>query len=189
MTYVRSLIIVLLANQAAIAAAAAGHSTLREPSAVSGQKHSGHRATEDVTMTPVKSLDRVATAVDSAESSHSKDIGMWRPDPSGPQGPMQVSEAAATDVGGGDRFDLTQNRVIGRAYLAHLYRRYKAWPDAIAAYNWGLSNVDSWIKPDDRPKSCWLTWRRTQCVSYTIVVFVTKLRRNGLADIRYLLAI
>ena len=145
MTYVRSLIIVLLANQAAIAAAAAGHSTLREPSAVSGQKHSGHRATEDVTMTPVKSLDRVATAVDSAESSHSKDISMWRPDPSGPQGPMQVSEAAATDVGGGDRFDLTQNRAIGRAYLAWLYRRYKNWPDAIAAYNWGLSKVDIWI--------------------------------------------
>jgi hypothetical protein len=59
---------------------------------------------------------------------------------------MQVSEAAAMDVGGGDRFDLTQNRAIGRAYLAQLYGRYKNWPDAIAAYNWGLSNVDTWIK-------------------------------------------
>jgi hypothetical protein len=59
---------------------------------------------------------------------------------------MQVSEVAATDVGGGDRFDLAQNRAIGRAYLARLYGRYKNWPDAIAAYNWGLSNVDSWIK-------------------------------------------
>jgi Transglycosylase SLT domain len=71
---------------------------------------------------------------------------MWRPDPSGPQGPMQVSKAAASDVGSGDRFDLTQNRLIGRAYLALLYGRYKNWPDAIAAYNWGLSNVDSWIR-------------------------------------------
>jgi len=71
---------------------------------------------------------------------------MWRPDPFGPQGPMQVGEAAATDVGGGDRFDPTQNRAIGRAYLAQLYERYKNWPDAIAAYNWGLSNVDTWIR-------------------------------------------
>ena len=91
-------------------------------------------------------LDRVANAVDGAESSYGHDLGMWRPDASGPQGPMQVSEAAASDVGGGDRFDLTQNRALGRAYLARLYRRYNNWPDAIAAYNWGLGKVDSWIR-------------------------------------------
>jgi soluble lytic murein transglycosylase-like protein len=34
---------------------------------------------------------------------------------------------------------------LGRAYLAHLYRRYGNWPDAIAAYNWGPGNMDSWI--------------------------------------------
>jgi hypothetical protein len=33
---------------------------------------------------------------------------------------MQVTEAAAADGGGGDRFDLIENRAIGRAYLAHL---------------------------------------------------------------------
>jgi len=71
---------------------------------------------------------------------------MWRPDPSAPQGPMQVSEAAAADVGGGDRFDSMENRVIGRAYLAQLFQRYKNWPDAIAAYNWGMGNVDNWVK-------------------------------------------
>jgi hypothetical protein len=59
---------------------------------------------------------------------------------------MQVSGAAADDVGGGDRFDATENRAIGRAYLGQLYRRYKNWPDAIAAYNWGMGNVDSWVK-------------------------------------------
>jgi hypothetical protein len=91
-------------------------------------------------------LDRIAYAVDGAESSHGEDLTMWRPDPSGPQGPMQVSEPAAADVGGGDRFDSTENRAIGRAYLAQLYRRYKNWPDAIAAYNWGMGNVDSWVK-------------------------------------------
>ncbi len=71
---------------------------------------------------------------------------MWRTDPTGPQGPMQVSEAAASDVGGGDRFDTMQNRELGRAYLAQLYRRYGAWPDAIAAYNWGIGNLDAWIR-------------------------------------------
>jgi Transglycosylase SLT domain len=92
-----------------------------------------------------KALDRVTFAIDGVESSHGADIAMWRPSPSGPQGPMQVSEAAA-DVGGGDRFDPMQNRAIGRAYLAQLYRRYHNWPDAIAAYNWGSSKVDGWVK-------------------------------------------
>jgi len=66
---------------------------------------------------------------------------------------MQVSEAAAADVGGGDRFDLTENRALGRAYLIQLYKRYKNWPDAIAAYNWGMGNVDNWIgagRPPDK---------------------------------------
>jgi hypothetical protein len=90
-------------------------------------------------------LDRVAFAVDGAESSHGTDPRMWRPALAGPQGPMQVSEAAALDLGGGDRFDLVANRSLGRAYLARLYRRYGNWPDAIAAYNWGLGNVDAWI--------------------------------------------
>jgi hypothetical protein len=98
-------------------------------------------------------LDRVAYAVDGAESSHGEDLTMWRPDPSGPQGPMQVSEAAAADVGGGDRFDSTENRALGRAYLVQLYRRYRNWPDAIVAYNWGMGNLDNWIsagRPSDK---------------------------------------
>jgi len=37
-------------------------------------------------------LDRVAFAIDGAESSMAKDLSMWRTDPVGPQGPMQVSE-------------------------------------------------------------------------------------------------
>jgi hypothetical protein len=98
-------------------------------------------------------LDRVAFAVDGAESSHGADLRMWRPEPGGPQGPMQVSAAAAFDVGGGDRFDLAQNRALGRAYLAQMYRRYGNWQDAIAAYNWGPGNLDAWIgggRADDK---------------------------------------
>jgi len=94
----------------------------------------------------VSPLDRVAFAVDGAESSHGSDPSMWRMDLTGPEGPMQVSEAAASDVGGGDRFDLDQNRELGRAYLAQLYRRYGDWPDAIAAYNWGIGNLNAWVK-------------------------------------------
>jgi Transglycosylase SLT domain len=90
-------------------------------------------------------LDRVAFAVDGAESSHGADPGMWRADLNGPQGPMQVSAAAAIDAGGGDRFDLMENRQLGRAYLARLFRRYGNWLDTVAAYNWGPGNMDLWI--------------------------------------------
>ena len=90
-------------------------------------------------------LDRVAFAIDGVESGHGSNLAMWRTELGGPQGPMQVSAAAALDVGGGNRFDLRENRMIGRAYIAMLYRRYGNWPDAIAAYNWGPGNVDAWI--------------------------------------------
>jgi hypothetical protein len=90
-------------------------------------------------------LDRVAFAVEAAESTLGTDPRMWRPNPNGPQGPMQVSLAAAMDVGGGDRFAEPENRALGRAYLDHLYRRYGNWPDAVAAYNWGPGNIDAWI--------------------------------------------
>ena len=90
-------------------------------------------------------LDRIAFAVDGVESRHGADLRMWRPELNGPQGPMQVSAAAATDVGGGDRFDMTQNRLLGRAYLAQMFQRYGNWPDAVAAYNWGPGSMDQWI--------------------------------------------
>jgi len=90
-------------------------------------------------------LNRVAYAVEGAESDHGADPHMWGPDPGGPQGPMQVSAVAAEDVGGGDRFDETENRALGRAYLQRMFRRYGSWPDAVAAYNWGPARLDDWI--------------------------------------------
>ncbi|MGH7094401.1 MAG: lytic transglycosylase domain-containing protein [Stellaceae bacterium] len=98
-------------------------------------------------------LDRVAFAVEGVESGHGTNPAMWRPASEGPQGPMQVSAAAALDVGGGDRFDVRANRVLGRAFLAQMYQRYGNWPDALAAYNWGPGHVDSWIaagRPEDQ---------------------------------------
>jgi hypothetical protein len=90
-------------------------------------------------------LDRIAFAVEGAESRHGRDLLMWQPNLRGPQGPMQVTEAAALDIGGANRFDATENRRAGRAYLAGLYRRYGNWGDAVAAYNWGPGNLDRWI--------------------------------------------
>jgi Transglycosylase SLT domain len=90
-------------------------------------------------------LGRMALAVAGVESSFGTDPAMWRTDPDGPQGPMQISAAAALDVGGGDRFDAAVNETLGRSYLAELHRRYGDWPDAVAAYNWGPGNMDAWI--------------------------------------------
>ena len=51
----------------------------------------------------------------------------------------------AGGIAGGDRFDIVENRALGRAYLARMYRRYGNWADAVAAYNWGPRNIDAWI--------------------------------------------
>ena len=143
--FARSLIAGLLLGQALnIPTFAHEHISAAGPTAV-GSDAAGR------TTGTVSPLDHIANAVDGAESSHGQDPGMWRPDPSGPQGPMQISASAATDVGGGDRFDLTQNRVMGRTYLEQLHRRYRNWPDAIAAYNWGLGKMDNWIKAGRLP--------------------------------------
>jgi hypothetical protein len=100
---------------------------------------------------PGSDLDRIALAVEGAESSFGADKAMWRPNPFGPQGPMQVSAAAAADVGSGDRFDPEDNRRLGRAYLTLLYRRYGNWPDAVVAYYWGPGNVDRWVASGHGP--------------------------------------
>ncbi|HMD64431.1 MAG TPA: lytic transglycosylase domain-containing protein [Stellaceae bacterium] len=152
MSHTKWLIIALFATQTVASAATAGERAgLRDAPAAPGKlTHSGRPAAKDAGLTAAP-LDRVASAVDGAESSHGQDTAMWRPDPSGPQGPMQVSEAAATDVGGGDRFDLLENRTVGRAYLLQLFWRYGNWPDAIAAYNWGMGKMDAWLKAGRPP--------------------------------------
>lgn len=152
MGFTKSLVTAWLASQAIVAAAdAAGPArSPGTPAALSDQRYSHQQAIRD-RRAAVNPLDRVASAVDGAESSHGADLAMWRADPSGPQGPMQVTEAAATDVGGGDRFNSAENRAIGRAYLLQLFWRYKNWPDAIAAYNWGLGKMDEWVRAGRPP--------------------------------------
>jgi hypothetical protein len=114
-------------------------------------------------------LDRIAFAVDGVESRHGADPGMWRPQPDGPQGPMQVSAKAAFDVGGGDRFDLRQNRLLGRAYLGQMFLRYGNWADALAAYNWGPGNLDLWIA----------SGRRADQLPLDVARYVARVLRNA----------
>jgi hypothetical protein len=143
----RTVLALLVSLVVTVPATAGEHAALLEaPIPASEANRAGLKLNKVARVPASTALDRVAFAVDGAESSHGTDKSMWGPDQSGPQGPMQVSEAAALDVGGGDRFDLAQNRALGREYLAWLYRRYKNWPDAIAAYNWGMGKVDSWVK-------------------------------------------
>src|SRR6478672_9872065 len=59
MAYVQSVIIVLLVNQASIAAAVSGEPTIvHETAAIIGQEHWGKHATKNARMTPVTPLDR-----------------------------------------------------------------------------------------------------------------------------------
>ena len=120
-------------------------------------------------------LDRITFAVDGIESRHGADPRMWRPEPEGPQGPMQVSLKAAIDVGGGNRFDLLENRLLGRAYLAQMYRRYGNWADALAAYNWGPGNLDQWIAGG----------RRAEALPLETTRYVERALRNALLVRRF----
>lgn len=152
MGYINRLIAVLVAFQGIAVGAIAGEraSGHDDRAGRDAPTHSGYPVAQNAGSMAAP-IDRVVSAVDAAESSHGQDMAMWRPDPAGPQGPMQVSEAAAIDVGGGDRFDMLQNRAMGRAYLAQLFWRYRNWPDAIAAYNWGIGNMDAWVRAGRPP--------------------------------------
>jgi hypothetical protein len=68
---------------------------------------------------------------------------MWRPSPTA-AGADAVSLKAALDVGGGDRFDLGQNCLLGGLTCADV-PALRQPADALAAYNWGPGNVDGWI--------------------------------------------
>lgn len=72
--------------------------------------------------------------------------------PVGAAGLMQIMPATAADPGFGmsplaweNVFDPTANRAFGEEYLNHLLNRYNGdQTRALAAYNWGLGNVDKW---------------------------------------------
>ncbi|MBQ8408698.1 MAG: lytic transglycosylase domain-containing protein [Clostridia bacterium] len=49
----------------------------------------------------------------------------------------------------GMRYDPETNIRYGTYYLSYLYARYGNWDTALAAYNGGLGNVDSWLADPD----------------------------------------
>lgn len=75
-------------------------------------------------------------------------ISQWTPSGSlvtsstGALGIFQLEPTTAAGLGV-DPTDVNQNIQGGIAYLAQLYQKYGNWQDALAAYNWGPSNVDS----------------------------------------------
>ena len=62
----------------------------------------------------------------------------------GELGLFQLLPATAAMLGVSDPLDPAQNAQGGTAYLAQLYSRYGDWGTALAAYNWGPTNVDNY---------------------------------------------
>lgn len=69
--------------------------------------------------------------------------------PAGAKGLMQVMHHTGFDPGMGVtpmRNESPEENVrFGQDYLAALLKRYQDVPTALAAYNWGLGNVDEWV--------------------------------------------
>lgn len=60
--------------------------------------------------------------------------------PAGAQGIAQFMPATARDMGI-DPFEPFEAIPAAGRYLASLYRQTGSWPEALAAYNWGIGNV------------------------------------------------
>lgn len=97
-------------------------------------------------------LDNVMGGVWQTESGNQQldKNGRVKRSPAGALGVSQLMLGTAEALGV-DATDETQNREGGKRYLATQYDKYGNWEDALAAYNWGPSNVDKWIAKGRNP--------------------------------------
>jgi len=69
----------------------------------------------------------------------------WNPNAynatSGATGLFQLEPATAAQLGVTNLTDPTQNAAAGTTYLAQLYSKFGDWATALAAYDWGMGNV------------------------------------------------
>lgn len=65
----------------------------------------------------------------------------------GAKGLMQLMDETAEELGVTDVFDPVQNKKAGTKYLKQLLSKYNGnTKHALWAYNWGMGNVDSFLK-------------------------------------------